>query len=54
MKTCINCCTNHTPQWRNGYCNACATYYYRHGVHKDVTEIYAKILLSLKNPKVRF
>ena len=49
MTECLNCFIKYSPMWRNGYCNACSTYFKRHHVHKDVSIIYAKILMTLKN-----
>ena len=45
---CLNCYINYSPLWRHGYCNACGIYYQKHGVHKDVDTIYAKVLMSIK------
>jgi hypothetical protein len=39
--------------WRNGYCNACATYFSRYKVHKNVEKIYAKVLMDIKKGKIR-
>jgi hypothetical protein len=48
---CKNCYINYSPMWRKNYCNACATHYSRHGYHKNVCVIYAKILMDIKNNK---
>jgi hypothetical protein len=45
---CKNCFIKYSPVWRKGYCNACSVHYKKHGVHKNVEEIYAKILCSIK------
>jgi hypothetical protein len=52
MKTCLNCYTDSSPLWRKGYCNACAIHYQKYKVHKNVEQIYAKILVSLKKGKM--
>ena len=49
---CSNCFIRWTSQWRRGYCNACASYFSRHGVHKEIDTIYANILMDLKNNKI--
>ncbi len=53
---CLNCYSTSTPQWRkinnNIYCNACGCHYQRHGTHRNVAEVYAKILINLKNNKI--
>ena len=46
---CKNCYVNFSPIWRNGYCNACGIHYKKYGIHKNVSEIYAKILINIKN-----
>ena len=50
---CYNCLINYSPQWRKIdkiiYCNSCGIWFKRKKVHKNVNEIYAKILMSLKN-----
>jgi len=46
---CSNCYTKYSTVWRDGCCNACGIYYKRHKIHKNVIEIYAKILINLKN-----
>ena len=48
MKECLNCYITYSSQWRKGYCNACAIHRSRYGRHKNVSEIYAKILISIK------
>ena len=52
-KSCQNCYTTFTPQWRKGYCNACSIFHKRNGVFKNTVfkqpEFYAKILINLKN-----
>ena len=49
---CGNCFVDETPCWRkindNVYCNACGLYLKKNKVHKDITLIYAKILMNLK------
>jgi len=50
---CKNCFTKWTSQWRHGHCNACATYFGRHCIHKDIDTIYAKILMDLKNKNLK-
>jgi hypothetical protein len=56
---CANCFTAYTPSWRTigqiKYCNACAIHYKKYGIHKNVPEYYAGILLKLKKaPQVSF
>ena len=50
---CGNCFINYSSQWRKNnkkiYCNSCGIWFKRKKVHKNVNEIYAKILMSLKN-----
>ena len=50
-KSCQNCYTSFSPQWRKGYCNACSIYYKRNGVFKQLESLdfYANILIDLKN-----
>ena len=52
-KSCQNCYTTFTPQWRKGYCNACSIFHKRNGIFKNTVfkqpEFYAKILINLKN-----
>ena len=50
---CKNCFIKWTSQWRHGHCNACATYFGRYGVHKNIDTVYAKILMDLKNKKLK-
>jgi len=45
---CLNCYIDYSPIWRRGYCNACGIHYQKHGVHKDVATIYAKVLMSFQ------
>jgi hypothetical protein len=49
---CSNCYVDFTSQWRNGYCNACWIHYKKYNNFKDVSKIYAKILIDIKNNKV--
>ena len=51
-KICLNCFVDFTSMWRKGYCNACATYFSRHKVHKNVVSIYAKVLMDIKKGKI--
>ena len=44
---CLNCHIQESSMWRHGHCNACWVYYKRKGEHKNVSVIYAKILLDL-------
>ena len=48
---CLNCFVDFTSMWKKGYCNACATYFSRHKVHKNVETIYAKVLMYIKKGK---
>ena len=49
---CYNCFATSSPQWRNIneqiYCNACGIYFKRKKIHRDVVNVYAKILMNLK------
>lgn len=45
--SCLNCYN----LWRNGYCNACYIHYKKYNKFKDVTEIYAKILVDFSKGK---
>jgi hypothetical protein len=49
---CKNCMTIFTSRWRNGYCNACATYFYKHGYLKNPVEIYATVLINMSKNKL--
>ena len=53
---CENCFDSSSPQWRKInekiYCNACGCYYQRHHIHRKCEEVYAKILINLKNGNV--
>ena len=51
MKKCLNCYIDYTPMWRNGHCNACWIHYSKYGIHKNIEEIYAKILIDISKDK---
>lgn len=51
---CANCYVLDSPQWRKikTVIYACCVHYKRWNKHKNVEELYAKILIDMKNNKI--